>query len=143
MFCRSIAPSARHQDQADARRGAQRRVRAAEAWARRGARLHDVARAEILRALGGLGASETAKAPLTKTAFCCGWAVAACELGSSLPILPDGVCWALSCCERCWASAGGGGCWAAEMPTLPANARAKAPVRKRSRRMIASRFLSA
>src|SRR4029434_2335004 len=28
--------------------------------------------------------------------------------------------------------------WAAEMPTLPANASAKAPVRKRSRRMIAS-----
>src|SRR5207237_1044644 len=34
--------------------------------------------------------------------------------------------------------AGGGDCWAAEMPTLPANASAKAPVRKRLRRMIAS-----
>src|SRR5207253_11264236 len=61
-----------------------------------------------------------------------------CSLGSSYPIYPDSVCWALACCERCRASAGGGDCWAAEMPTLPANASAKAPVRKRSRRMIAS-----
>ena len=35
------------------------------------------------------GASGTAKAPLTNTAFAGGLALGACELGSSAPVWPD------------------------------------------------------
>jgi hypothetical protein len=34
------------------------------------------------------GAPGTARTPLTNAAFGCGWVPGACELGSSLPILP-------------------------------------------------------
>src|SRR5262245_37906499 len=78
------------------------------------------------------GALGTAKAPLTNTAFAGGAALGACELGSSLPIWPDGVCCALSCRDCCCASAGGGCCWAAARPALAANASASALVRKRA-----------
>src|SRR5262249_32546896 len=78
------------------------------------------------------GASGTAKAPLTNTAFAGGEALGACELRSSLPLWPDGVCWAFSCCDCCCASAGGGGCWAAPTRALAANASASALVRKRA-----------
>jgi hypothetical protein len=37
------------------------------------------------------GAPGTAKAPLTNTAFSAGFSLGAWELGSSLPILPEGV----------------------------------------------------
>src|SRR5260370_10324958 len=66
-------------------------------------------------------AGAPAKAPLTNTAFSCGLAFGVCELGSSAPILPDGVCCAFSCCDCCCASAGGVGCWAAARPMLPTN----------------------
>src|SRR4029453_13969732 len=49
-----------------------------------------------------------------------------CELGSSAPILPDGVCCAFSCCDCCCASAGGVGCWAGARPMQPTNASASA-----------------
>src|SRR5215510_2383645 len=88
------------------------------------------------------GASGTAKAPLTNTAFAGGAALGACELGSSAPILPDGVCCAFSCCDCCCASAAGGCCWAAARPTLTTNASASALVRKRAYGMAVS-FLSA
>src|SRR5262245_35510532 len=84
------------------------------------------------------GASGTAKAPLTNTAFAGGAALVACELGSSLPIWPDGVCCALSCCDCCCASAAGGCCWAAARPTPATNASASALVCKRSFRMAVS-----
>src|SRR6516165_11537133 len=84
------------------------------------------------------GASGTAKAPLTNTAFAGGAALGACELGSSLPIWPDGVCWAFSCCDCCWASAGGGCCWAAARPMPATNASAGALVRKKAYRMAVS-----
>src|SRR5215831_10139916 len=84
------------------------------------------------------GALGTAKAPLTNTAFAGGAALGACELGSSLPIWPDGVCWAFSGCDFCCASAGGGCCWAAARPMPAANASASALVRKRAYGMAAS-----
>src|SRR5215831_17967544 len=86
------------------------------------------------------GAPGTAKAPLTNAAVAGGAALVACELGSSLPIWPDGVCCALSCCDCCCASAAGGCCWAAARPTLATNASASALVRKRSFRMAVSFF---
>jgi hypothetical protein len=50
----------------------------------------------------GIGSrTGTAKAPLMSAALSCGLAVSACELGSSLPIFPDGVCCAFSCCNCC------------------------------------------
>src|SRR5262249_35169027 len=84
------------------------------------------------------GASGTAKAPLTKTALAGGAALGACELGSSLPIWPDGVCWAFSCCDFCCESGAGGCCWAAARPMPAANASASALVRKRAYRMAVS-----
>src|SRR5262249_24404394 len=78
------------------------------------------------------GALGTAKAPLTNTAFAGGEALGACELGSSLPIWPDGDCWAFSCCDCRCASAGGGCCLAAARPGRAANASASGLVRKRA-----------
>src|SRR3954462_6872503 len=45
------------------------------------------------------GAPGTARAPLTNTELSAGLSLGACELGSSLPILPEGVCCAFSCCS--------------------------------------------
>src|SRR5256885_11874775 len=81
------------------------------------------------------GASGTARAPLTNAAFGSGCVPGACALGSSAPILPDGVCCQFSSCKRCCASDGGGCCWAAATPTPPTNASASVLVRKRSRMM--------
>src|SRR5882757_3448334 len=65
------------------------------------------------------GAPGTAKAPLTNTELSAGLSLGACELGSSLPILPDRVCCALSCCCCCCCgSAAGGGCCATARPAL-------------------------
>src|SRR5215831_17097428 len=84
------------------------------------------------------GASGTARAPLTNAALAGAAAFGACELGSSAPILPDGVCCAFSCCDCCCGSAAGGCCWAAARPALATNASASALVRKSSFRMAVS-----
>src|SRR5258705_9695041 len=88
------------------------------------------------------GAPGTAKAPLTKTELSAGFGLGACELGSSAPILPDGVCCAFSCCCCCCGSAAGGGCWATARPALkpapPRSTRTRELVRKSWRRMVAS-----
>src|SRR5215472_13014969 len=84
------------------------------------------------------GASGTARAPLTNAALAGAAAFGARELGSSAPILPDGVCCAFSCCDCCCGPAAGGCCWAAARPTLTTNASASALVRKRAYGMAVS-----
>ena len=82
------------------------------------------------------GAPGTAKAPLTNTELSAGLSLGACELGSSLPILPDGVCCAFSCCCCCCGSAGGD-CWAAAFPTAPQSVKTRtALVRTSSGRIL-------
>src|SRR3954452_21876653 len=82
------------------------------------------------------GAPGTARAPFTKTELSAGLSLGACELGSSLPILPDGVCCAFSCCCFCCGSTAGD-CWAAALHTAAKSVRTrKALVRKSSRRML-------
>src|SRR4051794_39517564 len=92
------------------------------------------------------GAPGTAKAPLTNTELSAGLALGACELGSSLPILPDGVCCAFSCCSCCCGSAAGRCCCCATaLPALnavpPSSARTREPVRTRSRGILVSFFI--
>src|SRR5262245_11259469 len=77
------------------------------------------------------GAPGTAKAPSTNTLSSNGLALGACALGSSLPVLPGGVCCAFSCCDCCCASGCGDGCWAAATATPPSNANTIALVRSR------------
>src|SRR5262245_2382436 len=84
------------------------------------------------------GAPGTASAPLTNTSLLCGFAAGACELGSSLPAWPEGVCCAFSCCSRCCPSAAGGGCCATAMLTPPRSASTSEIACKGSRRIVVS-----
>src|SRR6185436_12380368 len=87
------------------------------------------------------GAPGTAKAPLTNTELSAGFWLGACELGSSAPILPDGVCCAFSCCCCCCGSAAGGACSAGALPALNAvlaSSARREPVRKKLLGMLLS-----
>ena len=64
------------------------------------------------------------------------------RLGSSLPILPEGVCCAFSCCSCCCGSGAGAACWATATAAPPAvpprRLRTNALIGKRWRGMVVS-----
>src|SRR4029079_4809331 len=69
------------------------------------------------------------RAPLAKAEVGCGFGVSACELGSSLPILPDSVCCQFSSCF-CWSGLpGAGDCCAHNGAQPSANSNALAQMR--------------